>query len=32
MYLRDIDKFIRDVQESDVYFGIMCSENGIAQK
>ena len=30
---RDIDKFIRDVQESDVHCGIMCSENtGIANR
>merc|ERR1712086_464424 len=30
---RDIDKFIRDVKESDVQCGIMCSENtGIANK
>lgn len=30
---RDIDKFVRDVQESDVHCGIMCSENtGIANK
>lgn len=30
---RDIDKFIRDVHESDVHCGIMCSENtGIANR
>jgi len=30
---RDIDKFIRDVEESDVHCGIMCSENtGIANR
>ena len=30
---RDIDKFLRDVQESDVHCGIMCSENtGIANR
>lgn len=30
---RDIDKFCRDVKESDVHCGIMCSENtGIANK
>ena len=30
---RDIEKFIRDVEESDVHCGIMCSENtGIANR